>query len=66
MGIFSDIFGGGDDRLPEEKAVDREQHRAWRTAGNQAAKAHRDNHMVHDQLTEAVADAEQHVSFWRW
>ncbi|HEY5399071.1 MAG TPA: hypothetical protein VIL16_27185 [Trebonia sp.] len=59
------IFRSNDDRTPEERAVDREQHRAFRAAGNQAANAHPDGHMVHDQLSEAVADAEKNVPWWR-
>ena len=60
MGLFSK-----DDRTKEERAVAVEQHRAYRAAGNQAASRLRDDHMVHDQLTEAVADAERDVPKWR-
>ena len=62
MGFFS---SKSDDRTPEERAVDREQHRAYRQAGNQAANRHRDAHVVHDQLNEAIIDAEKNVPWYR-
>lgn len=62
MGLFS---RNDDGKTVEERAVDREQHRAYRAAGNQAARAHRDAHVVHDQLNEAIIDAERDVPWWR-
>jgi hypothetical protein len=59
------LAGNSDDRTEEERAVDREQHRAFKAAGNQAARAHRDAHVVHDQLSEAVADTERNVPWYR-
>lgn len=62
MGLFS---GKKDERLAEEKAAGRMQHKAYRDAGNQAARAHRDQHMVHDQINEAVIESERDVPWWR-
>lgn len=63
MGLFS----SRDDRTREEKAVDREQHKAFKDAGNQAAAKLRGDggSLVHDMINEAVADAERGVSWWR-
>lgn len=55
------------DRTPEEREVGRLQHKAWKDAGNQAAENLRGDGgmLVHDMLSEAIIDAEQHVSWWR-
>lgn len=68
MGWIGALLTGGDNgRLPEERAVDVIQHRAWRLAGNQAANALRGDGgmLVHDQLNEAVIEAEADVPWWR-
>jgi hypothetical protein len=67
MGFFSDIFGGSDDRTPEERKVDVLQHKAYKDAANTAArKLSRSDPLIHDMLNEAHAEAQQHVSKWRW
>ena len=50
-----------------EKAINNEQHRAYRAAGNGAARKLRGDGgpMVHDQINEAVIDAEKHVAWWK-
>lgn len=59
-------FFGKDDRTKEEKAVDIEQHRAYRKAANTAAaKLSRSDALVHDMLNEAIIDAEKDVPWWR-
>lgn len=63
MGLFS----SSDDRTKEEKALDAEQLRAYKRAGNQAAKNLRGDGglLAHDQFNEAVIDAEQNVPWWK-
>ena len=70
MGFFSDMFGGGDDRLPEERAVDREQHRAYRKALGQNGEwerkhGHREESPTYWQLNSAVIESERDVPWWR-
>lgn len=50
-----------------EKAVAREQHRAYQEAGNGAARLLRGDGglLVHDMLSEATEDAERDVPWWR-
>ena len=67
MGFISELLGGGsDDRTPEERRVDVLQHKAYRAAGNQAAKNLRGDGglLVHDMLNEAIIDTEQNVPWW--
>jgi len=60
------LFGRNDDRTPEERRVDVLQHRAYRDAGNQAARNLPDSDpLVHDMLNEAIIDAEPDVPWWR-
>ena len=63
MGFFS---GSSDDRMPEEREVDRLQHKGYKDAGNQAAKKlSNSDPLVHDMLNEAIIDAEANVPWWR-
>lgn len=68
MGLANWLTGSGadDNRTDEEVAVDVMQHDAYRRAQHQAGRRHRDEHVVHDQLNEAVIDAEKHVPRWLW
>lgn len=66
MGL-RDFVRGNSDRVPEEREVDRLQHRAYRDAGNQAAGNLRGDGglAVHDMLNAAVTEAEKNVPWWR-
>ena len=63
MGFFS----SSDDRTPEEREVDRLQHKGYKAAGNQAAKNLRGDGglLAHDMFNEAIVDAEKDVPWWR-
>jgi hypothetical protein len=59
------LFSRNDDELPEERAVGRLQHKAYRDAASNARKLRDDEHVVHDMLNEAVIAAEADVPWWR-
>lgn len=48
-----------------EKAVNVEQHRAWRAAGNNSRKHFRDENDATNLINAEVIAAEQNVPWWR-
>jgi len=62
MGLFS---SSKDERTKAEREADLKHYKALRRAAEQAARNHRDEHMVHHQINEAVVEAEKNVSWWR-
>jgi hypothetical protein len=59
------ITMGWFDKPKVEREADIETYKLARKAAEQAAKNHRDHHVVHDQLNELVIEAEEHIPWWR-